>query len=89
MLASETDQRAITEAIIATVAEEKGVDPLDIRPLYATLDPDALESLVERGTNGRVVFTFEGCEVEVTMDEPVTVHATERTPRFTEADQHS
>lgn len=88
MLASEIDRDAIVEAIVATVAEEKGVDPQDLGPLYATLDPDALTALVEHGTNGRVLFSYEGCEVEVTMDEPVTVDASKYEPRFTDEVRH-
>lgn len=89
MLTSELDRESIVEAIITTVAEEKGVDPFDLRPLYDTLDPDALSRLIEQGANGRVVFTYEGCEVEVTMDDPVTVHAAQHEPRYTEEERHA
>ncbi|MXV64284.1 hypothetical protein GS429_19880 [Natronorubrum sp. JWXQ-INN-674] len=65
--------------IIAAVAEQEGVDPIDIEPpeyeaLYNAINPEALDALFaprENGSsrsNGRVEFTFSGYQIVVTGD---------------------
>lgn len=63
----------ISQAVVEAVAEAEGVDPTELTPLYAAIDPDALESLFEPSlpsTDGRVVgeirFPYHGYEVRVT-----------------------
>lgn len=61
---------SLGEAIVSAVAEEKGVDPTELPPLYRVVDSDALDSLFrteqESGQPvGRVVFHYEGYEVTV------------------------
>jgi hypothetical protein len=45
------------------------VDPLELEPLYETLDPDVVNDFVESGgvpdVGGHVEFTFEGYDVTV------------------------
>ncbi len=36
---------SIAETIITALAEEEGVDPVDLDPLYGWIDPEALDSL--------------------------------------------
>ncbi|WP_331236064.1 HalOD1 output domain-containing protein [Natronorarus salvus] len=36
---------SIAETIITALAEEEGVDPVDLEPLYGWIDPEALDSL--------------------------------------------
>ncbi|NHN48657.1 hypothetical protein G9464_13780 [Halostella sp. JP-L12] len=66
----------LTESIAIAVADAKGVDPLDLDPLYESVDPDALERFVgETGDAAvdRVTVTYEGCEVTVRGDRSVVV----------------
>ncbi|WP_254838753.1 HalOD1 output domain-containing protein [Natronomonas marina] len=59
-------------AVVETVASAADADATDIEPLYGTLDPDALDSLIAGSTDDRsditVSFTFAG--------ELVTLHGT-------------
>ena len=41
-----TGTRSITEAVIDALAAVSGRDPLDLPPLYESVDPDALELIV-------------------------------------------
>lgn len=70
--------------VIAAIADEEGVDPMDIEPpeydaLYDVINPEALDALFaprEDGTargSGRVEFDFCGYHVAVTSDGEVDV----------------
>ena len=58
-------------AVVEAVAAVKGIDPLELTPLYEAVDPDALESFrarmdgADRSTAGGVVFEWNDCLVEV------------------------
>ena len=58
-------------AVIGTLADVMGVDPVELDPLYSTIDPDALDKLVHvhNRTSGdtHVTFTHE--------DHSITVHS--------------
>ncbi len=58
-------------AIIATLADILNTDPIDIAPLYESVDPEILDRIVERrnGATGdiHVVFTHE--------DHIITIHS--------------
>lgn len=72
-----SDERVITEQngdevserVVYKVADVLNLDPIEIDPLYETVDPDALNSIFQTSTgsryNGRVEFTVEGCDVAV------------------------
>lgn len=72
----EEDNNTLTNAITDTVSAERRVDPTDLEPLYAVINMDALQKLFREGANGRVEFGYEGCDVEVTVGETVTVRVT-------------
>lgn len=61
----------VSIAVVEAVATAKGVDPVEIEPLYNVVDPDALDAIFRMhadGTpraNGRLTFTMESCEVVV------------------------
>lgn len=68
----------LSEAVITAVADAKGVDPLDLGPLYDVIDPDALNQILPRSVGRppislKVSFTMEGCEVVVHEDGEVIV----------------
>jgi len=56
-------------AVIATLADLMGTDPVELDPLHSTVDPDELDALVRvrNGTNGdsHVTFTHEGHAITV------------------------
>ena len=62
---------SVATSVVETVAAEEGVDPVDLDvPLYAVIDPDALDRLFRSapagtGIDGRVTFTYVGYDVTV------------------------
>lgn len=79
-----TDQSGndkLSNRVIAAVAAERDVDPLELPTLYDVIDPDALNRLFDHGFSsgrnglGRVVFTLAGCEVVVHSDGEIDVTA--------------
>ncbi|WP_293027543.1 HalOD1 output domain-containing protein [Natronococcus sp.] len=56
-------------AVIATLADLMGTDPVELDPLHSTVDPDELDALVRvrNGINGdsKVTFTHEGHAITV------------------------
>lgn len=74
----ETDREALIVDIVRTIADTKGVDPLDLPPLNEYVDVDALVTLVEsanRGEPSRIAITFryEGYDIEIQSDGTVDV----------------
>lgn len=69
-----------SEAVVDAVADEKGVSPTDVRPpLYAVIDPDALDEIVSSmnrfsdDSPGHVTFSYAGYEVTVSADGDVSL----------------
>lgn len=68
-----------SERVVSAVAEATGADPVSLEPLYAVVDPDALDALLETSRPGpdgslpRVSFTYCGCDVVVSADGGVQV----------------
>lgn len=60
-----------SESVVIAVADAEDVSPLDLPPLYPTIDPDALNVLIgslndTRGElGGTVTFAYGGYEVTV------------------------
>lgn len=65
------ESTSLSQAIVTAVAEEEGVEPTELPPLFRVIDTDALDVLfTPRGrekpqTEGRVVFHYLGYEVTV------------------------
>ena len=77
-VSSVSNNEAVTETVITAVADAKGVDPLELEPLYSAVDPDALNSLFSADagsleSNLEVRFTMSGCQVVVRGDGEVVV----------------
>ena len=74
---AETDP--VSQTVVLAVADATGDDPMELPPLYDTVDPDALNELFDPSTggavgrSGRVEFTYAGCDVTVHADERVAV----------------
>lgn len=75
---SPSGNSAVSQRVVAAVADARDVDPLELPPLYDTIDSDALDQLFARGSEkgpGRVIFVMAGCEVMVHSDGEVDVTA--------------
>lgn len=78
----ETPTQTPSMAVVAAVADARGVDPLALEPLANSIDPEALDRLFEDTYGGqprmvgRVTFEVAGCEVTVTRAGGVSVTAT-------------
>lgn len=63
---------APSEAVVRAVSRLTGTDPLELDPLYHTIDPDALDGVFERSPGGDVeadvTLEFNDCTVTVTND---------------------
>ncbi len=78
----------LSETVISAVAEAKGVEPLDLEPLYTAVDPDALDRLFQPAVGSptplNLQFAMADCRVTVRSDSEVTVTlpaTTERRPK--------
>lgn len=73
----------VSQRVVAKVAAATDSDPLELDPLYQSIDPDALDRLfggdadVPRETEGFVQFSVSGCEVVVRADGSVGVTESE------------
>lgn len=80
----QTEENEVSQRVVAAVAAERDVEPLELPPMYDVIDPDALNKLFDdrfsaRGDGlGRVIFTMAGCEVVVHSDGEVAVTAPEK-----------
>lgn len=62
-----------TGRVVRAVAEYTDSDPLDLPPLYHTVDPDALEAAVESIGDGSISFEYAERAVSVDFEGTVTV----------------
>ncbi|WP_049927578.1 HalOD1 output domain-containing protein [Halopiger goleimassiliensis] len=60
------DERRPSMAVIDVVASLEGVDPLDLDPLYDSMDPDALDSICREDGFTELAFTY--CNRSITID---------------------
>lgn len=68
----------MSETVVTAVAEAKGVDPLDLDPLYTVIDPDALNRMFRPSvgsppTSMELRFSMADCHVVVHGDGEVAV----------------
>lgn len=64
--------------VLRKVSAEKGVDSIDLAPLYHSVEPDALDALFEHGFDGELSFSYEGCHVTVSGTDGVDVTSEKR-----------
>ena len=63
-------------AVVSAVADAKGVDPLDLEPLYEVVDGDALDAMFaghDGSSSLELRFSMAGCEVVVRGEADVSV----------------
>jgi len=72
--------RSVSEDIIRTVAAREGTDPVALEtPLFDAIDPDALDALFARASDGApsavtsLGFEFAGYRIQVDGDGTVSV----------------
>ena len=74
---------AVSQRVINAVADAKGVDPLDLDPMYDTIDPDALDALFRDGeaslAGTELRFEYEDCEVRIEGSGEVSITLSEET----------
>lgn len=62
-----TDMEYPSERVIEAVAAYSNTKPLELPPLYNTIDPDALNSLFQsKWTTGRIEFLYYDHKVTIT-----------------------
>jgi len=77
--------------IIEAVAETAGVDPLELPPLYETIDPEAIDALIADSETGHstspslIKFAYAG--YTVTVDSNQTVEVIDTATRTAESTQ--
>ncbi|WP_081443517.1 HalOD1 output domain-containing protein [Haloterrigena turkmenica] len=73
----EQTNESASQAIIRGIAAVKGVPPRNFQPLYDSVDPEALDGLLEHSrrhsTDTSVEFTHDGCSVLVRSDGEITI----------------
>ncbi|MEY7852236.1 HalOD1 output domain-containing protein [Natrarchaeobius sp. A-rgal3] len=80
------DDERPSAVIVTAVASVLERDPLELAPLYETVDPDALDSLFQHahrtddaGTH-EVWFTYEGVDIGVRSDGEIRVDVAANSP---------
>lgn len=68
-----TEQLTPAERVVRVVADEADVDPLELPPLYNTIDTDALDAVIETVPSGSVQFRYADHYVTVYGDGSVEV----------------
>lgn len=63
-----------SEALVIEIAEQTDEEPTALPPLYETIDPDALDALVQRTESANVTFEYAGHEVTVAGTQRISVH---------------
>lgn len=79
----------VSETVITAVAAVTDADPLEMEPLYETIDPDALDRLCrpsDASPTLQLQFSLAGCRVEVRGDGTVTVTPPATVERSGESD---
>lgn len=65
MVQHTSEDDSISYDVVEEIARATGGDPVDLAPLYETVDPDALDALCEIGFDGHLTFQHAGCWVIV------------------------
>lgn len=60
-------------AVVRAVAEGEGVDPLDLPPLYESMNAPELDALFEGDSPVQFEFEYEGYEVTILENDRVVV----------------
>lgn len=72
----------LSTRIVDKVAEAENTDPVDLAPLYESIDPDALDALFQNGQNGSVTFEYENRRIIARADGDVTIEPLARSSQL-------
>lgn len=77
-MSSIVQQSSPSIQVVEKVADEKGVATTELPPLYRTIDPEALDALLESGVDRdegirRIQFQYEGYTVVASNDGDIAV----------------
>lgn len=56
---------SVSEQVVQAVANKSNTDALDLPPLFDTLDPDSLDTLIQEMNKGEVAFDYAGQHITV------------------------
>lgn len=59
---------SLSDRIVRDVSSAAGCDPLELPPLFGSIDPDALDATIRTVSDGAVSFRFAGYDVNVDSD---------------------
>lgn len=68
-----SNTESISEQLVQTVAAHTRTDPLELPCLYETVDPDALNTVINKMANGMVSFPYAGITVVVLSDGTIRI----------------
>ena len=70
----------VSIAVVYAVAATRGVDPLEVPPLYDWIDPEALDALFDQaivptadGRNRHVEFRYDGHDVTISATDDLEI----------------
>ena len=66
------DDEHTSDALIRAVAVVEGCDPLDLTPLYDSIDPDTIDALFDTSSGHVVTLAYHGHEVTISGDSHYT-----------------
>ena len=71
------DTKPVSMRVVDVIASRLGCDPVELEPLAKTIDPEALDTVVETSAEASVSFEYDGFTVQVTTEgEDTTVDVT-------------
>lgn len=62
---------SVSEKVVQKVAEQSDTDALELPPLFHTLDPDSLDTLIQGMGEGEVSFDYAGYNITVDSQEAI------------------
>lgn len=69
----EREPDSVIERVIRKVSAQKKTDPLELPPLYGTIDPETLSPFTRAMDSSKLHFQYAGCHVLVHSDGAVRV----------------
>ncbi|GAB7018662.1 HalOD1 output domain-containing protein [Halostagnicola bangensis] len=74
-----TPSQPVSQRVVQAVAEKKGIDPLELDPIFNAVDPESLDTLFEPTKSGRpravgsVTFSYAECMVTIDADGSIDI----------------
>lgn len=71
----------LTYTIVQKIADRTETDPLDLPPLFDTIDPDVLQDLVKSSEEATTTIRFDYCSYDVQVSGNGNINVEDRTGR--------